>query len=100
MAAPTDRNRGDAAVHVGDVPAGTSLPAWYPELLDSVSASKENVLAEYALRSMSAPRDVAEWAKTITTSLPADLTSSLPSIQELESELAAAPDDKPPREAT
>ena len=25
------------AIHVGDVPAGTFLPDWYPELLDSVS---------------------------------------------------------------
>jgi predicted nuclease of restriction endonuclease-like (RecB) superfamily len=58
--------------------------------------SKDNVIAEYALRSMSAPIGVAEWTEAITTSLPADLTSSLPSIEELESELAAAPDGPPP----
>jgi hypothetical protein len=29
---------GEAAIHVGDVPPATSLPDWYPKLLDSVSA--------------------------------------------------------------
>jgi hypothetical protein len=85
MATPADRNRGDTAVHVGDVPAGTS---------------RTTCLGEYAVGSMSAPIGVAKWTKTITTSLPADLTSPLPSIEELESELAAAPDDEPLREAT
>jgi hypothetical protein len=60
--------------------------------------SKDNVVAEYALRSMSVPIGVAEWTKAITTSLPADLSSTLPSIEELESELAAAPDDVPTEE--
>jgi predicted nuclease of restriction endonuclease-like (RecB) superfamily len=62
--------------------------------------SKDNVIAEYALRSMSAPIGVAEWTEAITTSLPADLTSSLPSIEDLESELAAAPDELPPTTET
>ncbi len=62
--------------------------------------SKDNVVAEYALRSMSAPIGVAEWTRAITTSLPSDLTSSLPSIEELESELAAATVDEPPTETT
>ena len=37
---PVSRSKGRASaeIHLGDVPAGTSLPAWYPELLDSVSA--------------------------------------------------------------
>ena len=38
MSDSRSRGRASAAIHVGDVPAGTSLPAWYPELLDSVSA--------------------------------------------------------------
>jgi predicted nuclease of restriction endonuclease-like (RecB) superfamily len=32
------RDAREAAIHVGDVPAGTFLPDWYAELLDSVSA--------------------------------------------------------------
>lgn len=51
------------------------------------------MVAEYALRNYSAPIGVAEWTTAITTSLPDDLASSLPSIAELESELAAAPED-------
>ena len=50
--------------------------------------SKNNVVAEYALRGYSAPIGVAEWTTAITTSLPAELAPSLPSIEELEAELA------------
>jgi len=50
--------------------------------------TKNNVVAEYALRGYSAPIGVAEWTTAITTSLPDELSSSLPSIAELESELA------------
>jgi YhcG PDDEXK nuclease domain len=50
--------------------------------------TKNNVVAEYALRGYQAPIGVAEWTTAITTSLPDDLRSSLPTIAELESELA------------
>ena len=50
--------------------------------------TKNNVVAEYALRGHSAPIGVSEWATEITQSLPAELVSSLPSIEELEAELA------------
>lgn len=50
--------------------------------------TKNNVVAEYALRGSSGPIGVAEWTKALTTSLPDELSSSLPSIEELESELA------------
>lgn len=50
--------------------------------------SKDNVVAEYALRGYTAPIGVAEWTTAITSSLPTDLASSLPSIEELEAELA------------
>ena len=55
--------------------------------------TKNDVVAEYALRNYAAPIGVAEWTTAITTSLPDELRSSLPSIAELESELAAAPDE-------
>jgi predicted nuclease of restriction endonuclease-like (RecB) superfamily len=51
--------------------------------------SKNNVVAEYALRGYSSPIGVAEWTTAITTALPEEFTSSLPSIAELEAELAA-----------
>jgi predicted nuclease of restriction endonuclease-like (RecB) superfamily len=49
--------------------------------------TKKNVVAEYALRGYRAPIGVAEWTTAITTSLPDEFSSSLPSIAELESEL-------------
>ena len=55
--------------------------------------TKNDVVVEYALRGSTGPIGVAEWTTAVTTSLPDDLRSSLPSIAELESELAAAADD-------
>lgn len=49
--------------------------------------TKNNVVAEYALRSSSAPIGVAEWTSTISDSLPEEFASSLPSIEALEAEL-------------
>lgn len=49
--------------------------------------TKNNVVAEYALRGYTAPIGVAEWKTAITKSLPADIESSLPTIAELEAEL-------------
>jgi predicted nuclease of restriction endonuclease-like (RecB) superfamily len=53
--------------------------------------SKNNVVAEYALRGYSTPIGVAEWTTAITTALPEEFTSSLPSIEELEAELSEPP---------
>ena len=50
--------------------------------------SKNNVVAEYALRGYTAPIGVAEWTTAITTAIPEEITSSLPTIAELEAELA------------
>lgn len=60
--------------------------------------TKKNIVAEYALRGYVAPIGVAEWKTAITESLPADLESSLPTVEELEAELAAGPDDPSPDE--
>ena len=48
----------------------------------------KNNVGEYALRGYSAPIGVAEWTTAIATALPAEFRSSLPSIAELEAELA------------
>lgn len=53
--------------------------------------TKNNVVAEYALRGYTAPIGVAEWKTAITESLPAELESSLPTVEELEAELADEP---------
>jgi predicted nuclease of restriction endonuclease-like (RecB) superfamily len=57
--------------------------------------SKDNVVAEYALRGYAAPIGVAEWTTAITSSLPADLASSLPSIEEIEAEFADPAEESP-----
>jgi hypothetical protein len=53
------------------------------------------VVAEYALRNYNAPLGVAEWTTAITTSLPDELATSLPSIAEIEAELAPTGEDEP-----
>jgi predicted nuclease of restriction endonuclease-like (RecB) superfamily len=54
--------------------------------------TKNAVVAEYALRGYHSPIGVAEWATELETSMPADLAPGLPTIDELEAELAEAPD--------
>ncbi len=49
--------------------------------------TKNNVVAEYALRGYTAPIGVAEWKTAITASLPTELETSLPTVEELEAEL-------------
>ena len=50
--------------------------------------SKDNVVAEYALRNFTGPMGVAEWTTALTNSIPDELTSSLPTVAELEAELS------------
>ena len=57
--------------------------------------TKNNVVAEYALRNYSAPIGVAEWRTDITKSLPDELATSLPSIAEIEAELAPTGEEEP-----
>lgn len=57
-------------------------------------AAKDRVLAEYALRDMKKPIGVAEWKTKLTRTLPKKLKGSLPTIEELEAELAHAPAKK------
>ncbi len=55
--------------------------------------NKKEVVAEYALRGFKAPIGVAEWTTAINHSLPEEFESALPSVAELEAELASAADD-------
>jgi len=50
--------------------------------------SKNNVVAEYALRTTAMPIGVSEWKAEIVESLPAEFASTLPSIEEIEAELS------------
>ncbi len=48
--------------------------------------SKNNVVAEHALRNSTMPIGIAEWTTTITTDLPDELTSAPPRIENIEAE--------------
>ncbi len=55
--------------------------------------NKNKLVAEYALRGLDPSIAVAAWQTQLTETLPEDLRSSLPSIEEIEAELA---NDMPP----
>jgi len=49
--------------------------------------SKDQLVAEYALRGFNSPMGVAQWETRLTETLPDDLKGSLPTIEEIEAEL-------------
>jgi predicted nuclease of restriction endonuclease-like (RecB) superfamily len=55
---------------------------------------KNRTLAKYALAGYTKPMGVAEWERQITESLPENLKSSLPTIEEIEAELSADEDEE------
>jgi len=50
--------------------------------------SKNKLVAEYALRDFNKPIGVAEWETKIAQHLPEELKGSLPTVEEIEAELA------------
>ena len=52
--------------------------------------SKDTIVVEYALRNLRKPIGVAEWETKIVSTLPKDLQGSLPTVEEIESELLRA----------
>lgn len=54
--------------------------------------SKNDVVAEYSLRGYRVPLGVSEWVTAANESLPKEVASALPSVAELEAELAAGPE--------
>jgi predicted nuclease of restriction endonuclease-like (RecB) superfamily len=58
--------------------------------------TRERVVAEYALRDIHKPIGISEYR--LAESLPEKLQGSLPTIEELENELGAAPEDESPAE--
>lgn len=54
-------------------------------------AARDRLVVEYALRDMRKPIGVAEWKTRLTRSLPRELRSDLPTVSQLEAELARAP---------
>ncbi len=54
---------------------------------------KDQVVVEYALTGYNNPISVAQWEREITQSLPEELKSSLPTVEEIEAELGKEVDD-------
>lgn len=52
--------------------------------------SKNELVVEYALRNLTRPVGVAEWETKIVEKLPKDLEGSLPTIEQIEAELASS----------
>ena len=50
--------------------------------------SRERLIVEYALRDVKKPIGVAEWRTRLVEELPKTLRSSLPTIAQIEAELA------------
>ncbi len=57
--------------------------------------TKDNVLAEYALSGIDKPIGVSSYE--LTRALPTDLQSALPTVEEIEAELAAGDKTKKPK---
>lgn len=51
--------------------------------------SKNQIVVEYALRGLKKPIGVADWETRIVDKLPEDLKGSLPTVEEIEAELAS-----------
>jgi hypothetical protein len=58
---------------------------------------KNRVLVEYALAGYTAPIGVAAWQTQLTQKLPKDLRPSLPTVEEIEAELAPPAPTKQPK---
>lgn len=62
-----------------------------------ICKSKDNFIAEYALRDIHKPMGVAEYETKIVLTLPKKLEGQLPTIDEIEAELSAIPSPKAKR---
>jgi hypothetical protein len=53
--------------------------------------SKNELVVEYALRGAGKPIGVAQWETKLVEQLPPELKGSLPTVEEIEAELASTP---------
>ena len=68
-------------------------PADAPSIGLILCKAREHVTVEYALRGMAAPIGIAGFH--VTDALPADLADSLPTVRQIEAELAGREDSEP-----
>jgi len=78
---------GQLGFYLAAVDAQLKHPQDSPTIGLLLCKSKNEVVAEYALRDSSRPIGVAEYQ--LVESLPAELQTSLPSIEQIERELAS-----------
>jgi len=57
--------------------------------------SRNKIVVEYALRDLKRPIGVAQWETSIVKSLPKEFAGILPTVEEIEAELAARPGARP-----
>lgn len=57
--------------------------------------SRNKIVVEYALRDLKRPIGVAQWETSIVKSLPKEFAGILPTVEEIEAELAARPKVRP-----
>jgi len=62
-------------------------PGDQPSIGLLLCGTRERLIVEYALRDIRKPIGVSEWQTRLTASLPKELQSNLPTIEELEAEL-------------
>ncbi len=60
---------------------------------------KDRIVAEYALSGFIRPIGVADWKEQLTEALPADLKGSLPTVEEIETELSEVAEQVAPNHA-
>lgn len=86
---------GQLGMYMAAVDDLVAIPEDKPTIGLVLCKTKNDVVAEYALRGYKSPIGVAQWQSAIIESLPKEFTSSLPSIELLEKELS----DEPPGES-
>ena len=77
--------------YVSAVDSQVRLPGDGPTIGILICKSKSDITVEYSLRDLNKPIGVSEYQ--ITSNLPEQLRSSLPSIEQIEAELGGFDDD-------
>ena len=73
-------------------------PADAPTIGLLLCKGRDRLVVEYALRGFEKPMGVAQWETTLVDSLPDDLKGSLPTVEEIETELSGRESGKAKRE--
>lgn len=81
------RDAGQLNFYLSAVDSQVKSPQDAPTIGILLCKTKDNIVAEYALRDINKPIGVADYEAQIVAKLPKNLKSSLPSVEEIEAEL-------------